>query len=143
MAVNADITGTGTGGKVYDVAIDHTRATLCVLIRDGNGYDRILVVDLSNTANTTLGYSSGSTASILEAGVKGAAPGMRSFPGGQLLVWGDSLNYSPDGGKTLFAVPLASRNPALPAAGLASSEYISDVVASQDGAFAVLTSTNR
>jgi hypothetical protein len=143
LSVNTDISNTGASGRVYDVAIDHARATLCALIRDGNGYDRILVVDLSNYANVTLGYTSGSTASFLDAGVKGSTPGLRIFPAGQLLVWGDSLNFSPDGGKTLFPVAISSRNPALPATGLASTEYIADVAASHTGAFAVLTSMNR
>ncbi|KAJ3339644.1 hypothetical protein HDU91_000985 [Kappamyces sp. JEL0680] len=121
----------------------HASGSLSVLIRDGNGYDRILLVDLANTSNTTNGYSSGGAVSVLNAGAKGASPRLTPFPGGELLVWGDSMNYSPDGGKTLYAYTLQSRNSAKPSAGLDTLEYITNVVGTEGGQFAVLTSTNR
>ena len=143
VPVSTDLSSTNNGGKIYAVTIDHSRATICVLLRDANNSDRILIIDALNTANSTLGYTSGSNRSVLDGGGKRAVPSLRAFPGGQLLVWGDSLNYSPDGGKTLFPVALNSRNPGMPASGLGSLESILDVVGSNDGKFAVLTSTNR
>ena len=54
-----------------------------------------------------------------------------------------SLLDSPNGGATLFPISLVSRDPARPAVGLGSAEYISQVTTSSNGFFGVLTSTNR
>ena len=142
-SINTDISSSGTGGRIYDVSLDFARGTAAVLIRDGNAADRILILDLANTANKTLGYSSSGSASLLNAGSKGSSPRMKAFPGGELLLWGDSLAYSPDGGNNVLALTLTSRNSLLPAPGLATLEYILDVVNAYDGHFAVLTSTKR
>jgi hypothetical protein len=51
---------------------------------------------------------------------------------------------SPNGGSSLFEISLRSRNPALPATGLAAAEYIKQITTSHKGdLFAVLTSSNR
>ena len=146
VSINVDINAVG-GGFIRDVAVQHTYNNLAVLIRDGSAYDRIATFNLSSmTVSSTLGYSFNPAVNaniIVDGGSKGSSPKLTPIPGGQLLVWGDMLCYSSNGGANVFSVSLLSRDPSRPAIGLASSEYIKDVTAGYDGRIAVLTSTNR
>eukprot|EP00842_Homolaphlyctis_polyrhiza_P000046 jgi/Hompol1/1041/HPOL_004442-RA len=126
------------------MSISHTYATITILIRDGSAYDRISIYSFSSGSVTSSGYQFNSNL-IVDAGIKGSSPGLTAVASGagEMLIWGDSLFYSPNAGINVFSISLLSRDPARPATGLSSSEYITSVVSSTTGRFAVLTSTNR
>ncbi|KAJ3411960.1 Mitochondrial matrix cochaperone [Chytridiales sp. JEL 0842] len=122
--------------------------TYAILVRDDSGMDKIVIFDpISLTLVDGQRFSAIDTSlPLLDAGVKGAIPQMVSTAsgGGDFLIGGDSLFVSPNGGKSIFAVALRSRNPALPAVGLGATEFIKQIATSWiDGGFAALTSTNR
>nr|KAJ3421509.1 hypothetical protein HK105_003281 [Polyrhizophydium stewartii] len=147
VPINVDKQAAG-GGYIRDVVIVHASQSLVVLVRDGSAFDRIVLVPINLSGGSSDGYqflSSVNPGVILDAGVKGSAPRLTPASSGasDLLLWGDSLFYSPNSGTNVFAVSLISRDPARPAAGLDTTEYIKAVATSTAGRFAALTSTNR
>lgn len=62
---------------------------------------------------------------------------------GELLIYGDDLYYSPNGGLTATKVILRSRDRDRPAPFLNATEYIKEVKTSSNGDYAVLTSDMR
>ncbi|KAI8918744.1 cation channel sperm-associated protein subunit delta-domain-containing protein [Entophlyctis helioformis] len=147
VSVNVDKTAVGNG-YIRDVAIIHTFATISILVRDGSGFDRIALLDTRTWTVTTDAYEFRTAVNpdvIVDGGVKGSTPRLTPVASGagELLVWGDGLFYSPNGGLNVFPVSLVSRDPARPAAGLDTSEYITQVATAVNGRFAALTSTNR
>ncbi|KAJ3332498.1 hypothetical protein HDU76_014053 [Blyttiomyces sp. JEL0837] len=137
-----------SAGQIRDAVVQPIYNNYCFLVRDSTGTDKI-VMYYPDEGVFQSGYvfsATVATSPLVDAGQKGSTPQITAPAqgGGEILVWGDALYYSPNGGMNIFQVNLLSRNPQLPAAGLTNTEYIAQVAtASHSGAFAVLTSTNR
>jgi hypothetical protein len=142
VTVNVALAGVAVGGSIKDVAIQHSSKNLAILVRDAGNYHRIVLYDLV-LAVFTQGYSFQTNASPLIDTKTGSAPRLVSMPMGELIIYGDNLYYSPNGGYSLFLLNLDSRDSRNPAAGLTGTEYIRQVAIGSAGAYAALTSTNR
>ena len=136
--INVDLTNVG-GGYIRDIALQHSFNNLALLIRD-NGVDRLVLFDPITLVVTT---GPSLTSSLVIDTIKGSTPRLvPSKPGSDLYAYGESVLYSPNGGLSFFAVSLYSIDPARPAVGLDTPEFITQLVTNQRG-FAVLTSTKR
>jgi hypothetical protein len=142
VTVNVASAGAAAGGSIKDVAIQHSFKNLAILVKDAGSYNRIVLYDLVQ-GTFTQGYSFQSTATPLIDTKTGSAPKLVSMPMGELLIYGDNLYYSPNGGNSLFSITLDSRDSRNPAAGLTTTEFVRQVATGASGAYAVLTSTNR
>ncbi|KAI8905607.1 cation channel sperm-associated protein subunit delta-domain-containing protein [Gorgonomyces haynaldii] len=130
-----------TGSYVQDVEIVSSAQRLCVLIRDGSVDKTVLVSLQGQTIGTSSnGYTFSSFG--LDNG-KGSTLGFGQSTGLNVFCFGDKLGYSPDGGSVFFEVLLYSLDPQRPASGLGATEYITQVITSDNARFAVLTSNNR
>ncbi|KAI9330104.1 cation channel sperm-associated protein subunit delta-domain-containing protein [Obelidium mucronatum] len=132
--------GASSTARIKDVLISQQLLSYIVMVRD-NSDDKLFVFNpFLATASSAFVFSLSTR--LIDA--TNAVPVSMTEGVGSLLFSGDALYLSPDFGQTMFPITLQSRNPALPAAGLASGEYIKQTSISQDvREFAVLTSNNR
>lgn len=131
------------GGRIFDISVEHSFSKLAILVRDENGADVIYLTDAFNPGVLTMGYRNGASSdSLFFTGSKNSLPRISAIKG-TLFVWGDGLNFSPDGGFNLFPISIVSRNAQVSPVGLGTSEFVKDVAFSNNGGFAILTSNNR
>ncbi|KAJ3152767.1 Katanin p60 ATPase-containing subunit A-like 2, partial [Irineochytrium annulatum] len=130
--------------RILHVAIQHTFENYCILVSTSQDAGAVYLFDpVLQTLSKGNVFAVGS-ALALYGGAKSSAPvaiPVRSG-GGDVLLGGDTLFYSPNGGKNVFAINLLNRNSTVP--GLGVTESVSQLTStSTGGLYAFLSSTNR
>lgn len=125
-------------GKICDILIQTSLSNIAILLWSGNSL-RVLLYNVHT--QTYHPYSLVQTASwqtVSNAAAYLASGGIR---GSELLLWGQSISYSPNGGLTFFDLRFENRNRSTNT--LLPGEYIFKLVVDANGRIAALTSKKR